>query len=107
MPKYICQSCGYQYTAKASAQCSLCGKGAILEVSERTERIDFDYNDELKTAEDNAWYALSHNNFQQFGYWAEIWMQINRISKKKKANPFYEILAVASYKTRYRNYPNK
>lgn len=107
MPKYVCQSCGYQYNAKASAQCPLCGKSAVLGVSERTAGIDSDYAEELKAAEDNAWYALSRNNFQQFGYWAEIWMQINRISKKKKANPFYEILAIASYRVRYRNYPNK
>lgn len=43
---------------------------------------------ELDVAEEKAWDALSRYKFQMFGYWAAIWVHLNRISKAKRSNPW-------------------
>lgn len=43
---------------------------------------------ELDNAELQAWNALGRYKFQMFGYWAAIWIHINRISMAKRGNPW-------------------
>jgi hypothetical protein len=47
---------------------------------------------ELDIAEQKAWDALSRYKFQMFGYWAAIWVHLNRISKAKRKNPWIELV---------------
>jgi hypothetical protein len=47
---------------------------------------------ELDIAEKKAWDALSRYKFQMFGYWAAIWVHLNRISKAKRPNPWIELV---------------
>jgi hypothetical protein len=48
---------------------------------------------ELQQAERKAWDSLSRYKFQMFGYWAAIWVHLNRISGARLANPFAELVA--------------
>jgi hypothetical protein len=50
---------------------------------------------EIDEAETKAWDALSRYKFQMFGYWAAIWVHLNRISGEKRANPFRLLVANA------------
>lgn len=43
---------------------------------------------ELNEAEQNAWDALSRYKFMQFGYWAAIWVHLNRIGGFGRPNPW-------------------
>ena len=43
---------------------------------------------ELEEAERKAWDSLSRYKFMMFGYWAAIWVHLNRIGGFKRANPF-------------------
>lgn len=42
----------------------------------------------LEEAETKAWDALSRYKFQMFGYWAAIWVHLNRIGGFKRPNPW-------------------
>lgn len=42
----------------------------------------------LEEAEAKAWDSLSRYKFQMFGYWAAIWVHLNRIGGFKKPNPW-------------------
>ena len=52
-------------------------------------------NDELNDAAAKAWDALSRYKFQMFGYWAGIWVHLNKIEGKKRPNPFRSAVLVA------------
>ena len=43
---------------------------------------------ELSEAERKAWDSLSRYKFVMFGYWAGIWVHLNRISGLKLPNPW-------------------
>ena len=43
---------------------------------------------ELDEAERKAWDSLSRYKFQMFGYWAAIWVHLNRLSGAKRRNPW-------------------
>ena len=43
---------------------------------------------EMDEAERKAWDSLSRYKFQMFGYWAAIWVHLNRIAETKRPNPF-------------------
>jgi len=47
---------------------------------------------ELDVAEEKAWQSLARYKFQMFGYWAAIWVHLNRISKAKRPNPWAELV---------------
>lgn len=51
--------------------------------------------DERDVAEQKAWVALGRYKFQMFGYWAAIWVHLNRISGEKSPNPFTRLVTVA------------
>jgi hypothetical protein len=42
----------------------------------------------LLEAETKAWDALGRYKFQMFGYWAAIWVHLNRVSGGGRPNPF-------------------
>ena len=44
--------------------------------------------DELNTARHKALDSLARYKFQMFGYWAAIWVHLNRLGGFNKPNPF-------------------
>jgi hypothetical protein len=54
--------------------------------------------EELDTAEAKAWDSLARYKFQMFGYWAAIWVHLNRISGANRPNPFRELVCLAKLK---------
>jgi hypothetical protein len=50
---------------------------------------------ELYLAETKAWDALSRYKFQMFGYWAGVWVHLNRIGGFKRPNPWKAVVQMA------------
>jgi hypothetical protein len=50
---------------------------------------------ELNVAEQKAWDSLARYKFQMFGYWAAIWVHLNRIGNFKRKNPWSGLVAAA------------
>jgi hypothetical protein len=50
---------------------------------------------ELDEAESKAWASLARYKFQMFGYWAAIWVHLNRIGGFKRPNPWSGLVAKA------------
>lgn len=50
---------------------------------------------ELDEAEKKAWVSLGRYKFQQFGYWAAIWVHLNRISGEGRPNPWKNLVTIA------------
>lgn len=53
---------------------------------------------DLQEAEDKAWDALARYKFQMFGYWAAIWVHLNRVGGFKLPNPFKTTVLLARNK---------
>jgi hypothetical protein len=51
--------------------------------------------EEMKIAEAKAWDAISRYKFWMFGYWAAIWVHLNRIAKLHRPNPWVELVKIA------------
>jgi hypothetical protein len=51
--------------------------------------------DAIIEAENKAWEALARYKFQMFGYWASIWVHLNRLSGGKRTNPWKKLVGVA------------
>ena len=49
----------------------------------------------LHEAETKAWDSLSRYKFQMFGYWAAIWVHLNRIGGFKRPNPWHDLVEQA------------
>lgn len=49
----------------------------------------------LVEAEQKAWDSLSRYKFQMFGYWAAIWVHLNRIGGFRRGNPWQGIVGIA------------
>lgn len=47
---------------------------------------------ELHIAEQRAWDSLNRYKFQMFGYWAGIWVHLNRVGGFRRANPWRELV---------------
>jgi len=43
---------------------------------------------ELEEAEAKAWDSLGRYKFQMFGYWAAIWVHLNRLGNFQRPNPW-------------------
>lgn len=54
----------------------------------------------MKEAQAKAWDSLARYKFQMFGYWAAIWVHLNRISGLKRRNPFRGVVSVARIEKR-------
>lgn len=52
----------------------------------------------LQEAESKAWDSLARYKFQMFGYWAAIWVHLNRIGGFKRPNPFCSLVQAAKSK---------
>lgn len=50
---------------------------------------------ELDEAERKAIDSLARYKFQMFGYWAAIWVHLNRLSGQNRPNPFRQLVTVA------------
>lgn len=50
---------------------------------------------ELDEAERRAWDSLARYKFQMFGYWAGVWVHLNRISGENRPNPWRELVFTA------------
>lgn len=50
---------------------------------------------ERDIAEQKAFDALARYKFQMFGYWAAIWVHLNRLCEKRKPSPFRSLVNVA------------
>ena len=57
--------------------------------------MEKDINDAIYEAEAKAWDALSRYKFMMFGYWAAIWVHLNKISGLKRPNPFKKLVGFA------------
>ena len=67
----------------------------MMEQSSRLEELEVLYADlqtDLDQAETKAWDSLSRYKFQMFGYWAGIWVHLNRIGGFKRPNPWVNIV---------------
>ena len=53
---------------------------------------------ELELAERKAWDALGRYKFQMFGYWAAIWVHLNRLGGFKRKNPWKSLVLQARNK---------
>jgi hypothetical protein len=51
--------------------------------------------DHLAEAEAKAWDSLGKYKFQMFGYWAAIWVHLNRIGGFKRPNPWRQLVKFA------------
>lgn len=53
---------------------------------------------ERQEAETKAWRSLARYKFMQFGYWAAVWVHLNRLSPAQKRNPFTSVVKIAKEK---------
>ncbi len=49
----------------------------------------------IAEAESKAWEALARYKFHMFGYWAAIWVHLNKISGGKRPNPWKKLVGIA------------
>ncbi len=56
---------------------------------------------ERDVAERKAWDSLARYKFQMFGYWAAIWVHMNRMCAEKKASPFAHLVREARLATHF------
>lgn len=50
---------------------------------------------EMHEAEVKAWLSLAKYKFVMFGYWAGVWVHLNRISGSTRRNPFTGVVKFA------------
>lgn len=50
---------------------------------------------ELAEAEAKAWSSLAKYKFVMFGYWAGVWVHLNRVSGRRHPNPFANLVKIA------------
>ena len=61
-------------------------------MSSGSDRIAAELAAELDVAEAKAWDALARYKFQMFGYWAAIWVHLNRVGHFKRQNPWADLV---------------
>lgn len=50
---------------------------------------------DLKQAEEKAWKALKGYKFVMFGYWAGVWVHLNRVGNFREPNPWADLVDTA------------
>ena len=65
------------------------GPGAAMSSEARTLKALLD------EAEAKAWVSLARYRFQMFGYWAAIWVHLNRIGGFGRSNPWASLVSDA------------
>ena len=61
----------------------------------RTIESEFRLRKELDEAEAKAWESLARCKFMMFGYWAAMWVHLNRIGGFKRPNPWKSLVLTA------------
>lgn len=56
------------------------------------KKIAEEYRDEARK---KAYDSLSRYKFYMFGYWASVWVQMNKLSRVRKINPFCGLVDLA------------
>ena len=51
--------------------------------------------DEIQEAAEKAIDSLARYKFMQFGYWAAIWVHLNRLEGKRRPSPFKSLVHAA------------
>ena len=51
--------------------------------------------EDIQEAADKAIDSLARYKFMQFGYWAAIWVHLNRIEGKRRPSPFKALVHAA------------
>lgn len=54
-----------------------------------------DLESKIKEAEHKALDNLARYKFMNFGYWASIWVHLNKIAGSKHHNPFSDLVKLA------------
>ena len=68
------------------------GRSQLLDLAQHPEA-------ELDEAERKAWDSLGRYKFQMFGYWAGIWVHLNRTGAFHRSNPWQFIVKIAKQTT--------
>lgn len=63
-----------------------------------------EFDKHIAEAEAKAWDSLARYKFQMFGYWAAIWVHLNRISGQNRPNPWRGLVALAREQHRAQQY---
>ena len=63
-------------------------------------QLEVNLRNDLQEAEYKAWNALAGYKFQMFGYWAAIWVHLNKIGGFKQPNPWGQLTKQAAPKAR-------
>ena len=50
---------------------------------------------EMDEVERKAWDSLKRYKFTMYGYWAAIWVHLNRLSGAKRPNPWKSLVQIA------------
>ena len=50
---------------------------------------------EMDLAERRAWESLARYKFMMFGYWAAMWVHLNRVGRFKRPNPWKALVMSA------------
>ena len=61
----------------------------------------------LDEAEKKAWSSLSKYKFQMFGYWASIWVHLNKIGEFHRNNPFSPLVSLAAVTKKEKHYDHR
>lgn len=77
----------------------LCSQHGDPRLSNVTPKGDLNLSDRLNAerdeARDKAIDSLARYKFTMFGYWASIWVHLNRLIGDKQPNPFAALVAEA------------
>jgi len=57
--------------------------------------MPLDIDSALDEADRKAWESLARYKFQMFGYWASVWVHLNKISGQNRPNPWKPIVIEA------------
>jgi hypothetical protein len=68
---------------------------AMVERSDKSNPEIISFDAEMAEAERKAIESLAKYKFAMFGYWAGIWIHLNRISGSRKPNPFQDLVKAA------------
>jgi len=63
--------------------------------------------DELSAKETAVWESLSKYKFIMFGYYAAVWVTLDRIHRFYQGNPFLDVMKLAKLKVEKIRYPEK
>jgi hypothetical protein len=85
------EPCGCRVDKPTGLAVSLCVEHACGHEADTDERL----KGALHESERKAWDSLARYKFQMFGYWAGVWVHLNRIGDTKHPNPFRGLVTIA------------